>query len=171
MPERVPSQRGPGCHLCAHRCVGDAESLHPKTVSLGEKRRRQRAQSWAGGKLRVPKRWEEGWSPATEGPLLPGAPTSHKGNRCRVRGTGPPYQVPELGRQASVGGLLHVHHLRVCAQDVELPEPARRRERGRAWNCDTEKGGRLEDQCKRLRTLSPCSSRSHLCKTTQKKSM
>lgn len=32
------------------------------------------------------------------------------------------YQVPELRRQTPIGGLLHVHHFRVRAQNVELPE-------------------------------------------------
>ena len=32
------------------------------------------------------------------------------------------YQVPELRSQTSVGGLFHVHHFCVCAQDVELPK-------------------------------------------------
>lgn len=34
--------------------------------------------------------------------------------------------MPELGRQAAVG-LLHVHHLGVRSQDVELTEPGNRR--------------------------------------------
>lgn len=50
----------------------------PNTVSLGEKRSKQSVQSWAGEGLRFPQRWGEGWSPATEGHLLPGGPpTSH----------------------------------------------------------------------------------------------
>lgn len=32
-------------------------------------------------------------------------------------------QVSEFCRQTPVGGLFHVHHLRVSAQNVELPKP------------------------------------------------
>lgn len=37
------------------------------------------------------------------------------------------YQVPELRGQTSVGGLFHVHHFRVRAQDVELPKSVQRK--------------------------------------------
>lgn len=37
------------------------------------------------------------------------------------------YQVPELRSQTSVGGLFHVHHFCVRAQDVELPKSVQRK--------------------------------------------
>lgn len=38
-------------------------------------------------------------------------------------GNWPPYQVSKFCRQTSIGGLFHVHHFCVCAQNVEFSEP------------------------------------------------
>lgn len=66
------------------------------------------------------------WQGKSRGPL------HHEGSKgleaaLRQQSALSAYQVSELRCQTSIGGLFHVHHFRVRAQNVELPESVQRK--------------------------------------------